>query len=112
MSEPQTPPASRKSGTPFWVWPLVFVTAGCGLPLGISLLVLRPAIAAAKIDTCLSNLGHLAKAQILYANDHDDCLPLAIRWCDRLQPYVPAGDRPFEFHCPSAPKEAVGYAMN
>lgn len=65
--------------------------------------------------TCLTNLGELAKATLLYAADHDDKIP-AQGWNETLRPYLK--DQPDEdllFSCPVQRRidpESSGYAMD
>jgi prepilin-type processing-associated H-X9-DG protein len=63
----------------------------------------------ARLDRCMSNLKALASAQLMYANDYRDQLPIASQWGDLIRPYV----KPDEYRCPSIPKgQGFGYAMN
>jgi hypothetical protein len=64
----------------------------------------------ARLEKCMDNLKDLALAQLVYANDYNDQLPVASRWGDLIRPYVKTSD---QYRCPSIPQErGFGYAMN
>jgi prepilin-type processing-associated H-X9-DG protein len=64
----------------------------------------------ARLDRCMSNLKALASAQLMYANDYRDQLPIASQWGDLIRPYVKTSD---QYRCPSIPQgRGFGYAMN
>jgi len=64
----------------------------------------------ARLEKCMDNLKALALAQQLYANDHNDQLPIASQWGDLIRPYVKTPD---QYRCPSIPQgQGFGYAMN
>src|SRR5512134_3805732 len=68
---------------------------------------------------CISKLGMVAKAQLLYAADHDDDLPPAASWIDATWRYAGKKD-PGEvtesvFKCPAVALRrdgGYGYAFN
>lgn len=57
---------------------------------------------------CLSNLKQVTLAQLMYASDHDDRLPLASRWYDAV---VPVYTKRSDVGCPLSPDPRYGYAM-
>jgi prepilin-type processing-associated H-X9-DG protein len=63
----------------------------------------------ALLDDCLSNLRQLALALLMYAQDHDEALPRADKWCDEIMPYVKNTD---VFKCPAQPQAECSYAFN
>jgi prepilin-type processing-associated H-X9-DG protein len=63
----------------------------------------------ARIDRCMSNLKALASAQLMYANDYRNQLPIASQWGDLIRPYA----KPDHYRCPSIRQgQGFGYAMN
>lgn len=57
---------------------------------------------------CVNNIKQLTLAQLMYASDHDERLPLATTWYTAIYPtYVKTPDRA----CPLAPGGQYGYAM-
>lgn len=54
--------------------------------------LLLPALARAKSKAqtinCVNNLKQIGLSARIYANDHNDALPLAANWCDTLQPVL------------------------
>ena len=58
---------------------------------------------------CLSNVKHTALGLIQYSADADDRLPLRDLWMDATLPYMKSET---QWHCPSVPKGAYGYAFN
>lgn len=76
--------------------------------------LLLPALAKAKSKaqhiSCMNNTKQLALGLLLYANDEEDLLPAADRWCDAIRPYAPAET---VFRCPAASDgERSHYAFN
>ncbi len=59
-------------------------------PIGAAMLL--PALARAKSQAqtvqCMNHVKQLALSGIMYANDHNDRLPDADRWCDLVQTYL------------------------
>jgi prepilin-type processing-associated H-X9-DG protein len=104
----------QRRQTPAW---LIILLALGGLCVPVSCLILAailfPVFAQAREKArqtaCMSNLKQLALAQLVYANDYRDQLPIASQWGDLIRPYV----KPDEYRCPSIPKgQGFGYAMN
>jgi prepilin-type processing-associated H-X9-DG protein len=103
VNYPGYAPAPR-GGVPVWVWALL----GC-LGSGCILMVLLPLLAAilfpgigtarstARRVSCLSNVKQMGLANIMYAQDYDDRLPIASNWQTDLVPYT-KNER--LFHCP------------
>jgi len=58
---------------------------------------------------CLSNLKQLGLGILMYAQDHDETLPHADKWCDELMPYLKNEEI---LRCPQAPELECGYAFN
>ncbi|MEI6500309.1 MAG: hypothetical protein WCP21_04695 [Armatimonadota bacterium] len=58
---------------------------------------------------CLSNLKQLGLGLLCYAQDHDENLPPADKWCDEIMPYLKNEQ---VLKCPAAPDLACGYAFN
>jgi hypothetical protein len=59
---------------------------------------------------CVSNLGRLAQACLIYSQDHDDRFPLANAWMDSIAKTV-GNER--AFHCDRLLVQGgYGYAMN
>ena len=83
---------------------------GCAL-LGSVLLVpnFESVKAASPASACLSNVKLASLGLILYAADHDDRDPSRDAWMDASLPYVKTEAN---WHCPSVPKAAFGYAFN
>lgn len=62
-----------------------------------------------EVADCLTNLKQIAMAVLCYAQDHDETLPHADKWCDEIKPYL--SDEAV-LKCPSAPDLVCGYAFN
>jgi prepilin-type N-terminal cleavage/methylation domain-containing protein/prepilin-type processing-associated H-X9-DG protein len=107
---------------------LLVVIAIIAILAAILLPVFSRARAAARKAECLSNLRQIGLAFTMYADDHDDLLPLLnsaktgglyshrygwpdvpVVWCDALLPYVRT-DRIYS--CPEARTSPPGYRMN
>lgn len=58
---------------------------------------------------CLSNLKQLGLGLLCYAEDHDENLPPADKWCDEIWPYIKDEQ---VLKCPAAPELACGYVFN
>jgi len=63
---------------------------------------------AARRAICLGNMKQLAMAMTMYAQDYENRLPPAERWCDAINPYI---RNQAIFKCP-ADKAKYSYAMN
>lgn len=63
---------------------------------------------SARRAMCLANMRQLAMAMMMYAQDHENRLPPANRWCDAINPYT---RNQAIFKCP-ADKAKYSYAMN
>lgn len=59
-------------------------------------------------ETCKENLRALAMGMLMYQQDYDGKMPIADRWCDGVQAYVP---NMTVFTCPADDGE-YSYAMN
>ena len=72
-----------------------------------------PALARAKQKAqtinCINNMKQLGLAVRVYAVNHNDQLPPAAAWCDKIQTNVGS---PKVFECPSEPGRRCGYAFN
>jgi prepilin-type processing-associated H-X9-DG protein len=114
QAQPPVPPRARMS-TPVIVLLTLAGCAGCALPIiAIGGAILFPVFAqareAARRQSCMTNLKQLSVAILLYAQDHDEKLPLKDSWQDAIVPFGP-GSVPLPFTCPS--RSAVpGYAYN
>lgn len=76
---------------------------------------LQPSLRAREIDgrlVCAANLGALARALRIYANDHDDEFPTAGQWCDLLLQHEPSHVTEELFVCPTAEPGRSHYAIN
>lgn len=58
---------------------------------------------------CLCNLKQIMLGILSYAQDHDEVLPHADRWCGEIMPYMRNEE---VLKCPAAPDLACGYAFN
>jgi prepilin-type processing-associated H-X9-DG protein len=58
---------------------------------------------------CLNNLRQLGTAILQYAQDHDEVLPHADKWCDKIMPYMRNEQ---VLKCPESPDLECGYAFN
>lgn len=63
----------------------------------------------ARQANCLNNVRELYIAAQLYADDHDDCFPIAETWNDSLKPYL---KNPDAFICPVVESKEPSYAIN
>jgi len=63
---------------------------------------------AGATQACQSNLKQLALAMLMYAQDYDEQLPIADRWCAATWPYI----RNREIHHCPADDAAFSYAYN
>lgn len=61
-----------------------------------------------QVATCQSNLKQLGLAAMMYAQDYDERMPFADRWCDQTFPYI--RDESL-YACPSDDSD-YSYAMN
>ena len=72
-----------------------------------------PALARAKQKAqainCINNMKQLGLAVRVYTVNHNDQLPPAAAWCDKIQTNVGS---PKVFECPSEPGRRCGYAFN
>ncbi|MGD9495617.1 MAG: hypothetical protein AB7Y46_04835 [Armatimonadota bacterium] len=59
-------------------------------------------------EACASNLKQLGLAMLMYAQDYDERLPIADRWCGATYPYI----RNREIHHCPADDAAFSYAFN
>jgi len=59
-------------------------------------------------ETCKENLRALMVGMLMYQQDYDGKMPIADRWCDGVEPYVPSMA---VFACPADDGE-YSYAMN
>jgi len=73
--------------------------------LSILFPILAQAREKAKEVSCITNQRYLSRAMLLYAQDHNETLPLKKDWCDLITPYLKDGN---VFHCPSAGPIANG----
>ena len=115
VSDYSAPPGKKKSNNT-WIWVVVgvIVICGCG---GAGLLgtVLVPVFLrarnAARTNACVSNIKNLGRAELMYATDHDESLPLADSWTDSTSTYV---DSQRQFSCPVVRRNGgqYGYAAN
>ena len=64
---------------------------------------------ALKATICLSNVKQSALGLLQYTADADDRFPPRDLWMDATLPYVKSEAN---WHCPSVPKGAYGYAFN
>jgi hypothetical protein len=105
----QAPPdehgyAPPKKQSYLWLWILlgVFVVCGCGaivvLP-AILFPVFSQARRAAVRAQCMSNVKQLVNGSLMYASDFDDKLPVAAKWQDSIEKYMPY--YPEAFTCPA-----------
>ena len=83
--------------------------------LSLSFLHIGCAALVAKKWECMSHLKVLAQAELLYAQDYDDRLPLTSRWAEAIESRVRRATTPEikgdPFRCPAA--ESPGsYGMN
>lgn len=60
-------------------------------------------------EDCLSNLKQMGLAILQYAQDHDEVLPHADKWCEEIFPYMKNDQL---FICPERPDLECGYAFN
>jgi len=90
-------------------------TPAAALPI-VSMLaaILLPALARTKTVAerlvCATNMKGLAMATRIYADDYDDKLPTADKWCDLLITYADVGENPF--CCREQPEGSFSYALN
>jgi len=61
---------------------------------------------------CGTNLGGLGKAMLIYANDHNDQLPDASKWCDLLVMYADISPEQFICNRSDAKIGESSYAIN
>jgi prepilin-type processing-associated H-X9-DG protein len=61
------------------------------------------------VADCLSNLKQLGLAILQYAQDHDEVLPHADKWCDEIMPYM---HNEQNLKCPERPDLECAYAFN
>ena len=98
-----------------------FAIAGIAVPavhtlviLPLIMAIMMPAINQAKNRAqrvvCAANLKGLGPAMFLYANDYDDTLPTADKWCDLLTSHVNVD--PVLFRCASTTEGSFSYAFN
>jgi len=82
--------------------------------IAIILAILMPALSQvrhmAQRVVCVQNMQGLAIAMIVYANDYDDKVPTADKWCDLLMQEVDVSAK--TFHCPAAELGTCSYALN
>ena len=105
-----------ESASSAWIWRAVgcsgLVMLGMwalGLLLGTAFAPVRQLGQSA---TCQANVFRLARAQLIYADDYDEKLPVASNWMDRTMSYVVEERR---LHCPTVSAQGerfYGYAMN
>jgi prepilin-type processing-associated H-X9-DG protein len=98
-----------------------FAIAGIAVP-AVSMLLILPLIMAIMLPAlsktkamaqrvvCATNLKGLGIAMYVYANNYDDTLPTADKWCDLLTSQ--ADVNPVSFRCASAPEVSFSYALN
>ena len=104
------PPKKRGRSVPVFV----LVLAGFGLCIvliAVGSAALLPAISQARREsgrqTCLNNQSRLALANLLYAADHDDTLPLAGNWTIMTRPFLGRRQN-FFLRCPDAERQGNG----
>ena len=90
-------------------------TPAAALPIVAMLLaILMPALVRARTVAervvCAANMKGLAMATMVYANDYDDKLPTADKWCDLLITYADMGEK--SFRCPEQAEGSFSYALN
>jgi len=63
---------------------------------------------------CEMNVEDMLTAMRMYLDANDNTFPLADAWCDALEPYLDAANRPAitAFVCPRASHLPCGYAFN
>lgn len=116
-----------------WAYVLLGAIPACAL-IGLTVYVMSKALGDMGVsdggkrytEICVSRLGKVAQAQLLYAGDHDDRLPPAEHWVDATWPYGPPIGRDKKakdpedvvetvFRCPSVSMRRegeYGYAFN
>lgn len=110
---------TRRSG--FTLIELLVVIAIIAILASILFPVFSRARAKARQAACISNAKQLVLAQLMYAEDYDEALPLVdtgggsgkwggnVTWCDLIFPY----SRNYEIQlCPENKLILPGYAMN
>lgn len=82
--------------------------------LPLIMAVMLPALSKTKTMAqrivCATNLKGLGTAMYVYANDYDDTLPTADKWCDLLTSHVDVN--PVSFRCASTSGGSFSYALN
>ena len=91
------------------------VTPAAALPIVAMLAaILMPTLARTKTVAerlvCAANMKGLVMATRIYADDYEDKLPTADKWCDLLITYADVGENPF--CCREQPEGSFSYALN
>lgn len=101
----------KKSNSWVWIVVGVLLICGCGGLIGggaILVPVFLQARSQAVKSVCLSNMKKISGANLQYAVDNDDHLPIASNWHDELFKYA-GSERVFV--CPMVRRSGNGYAM-
>jgi prepilin-type processing-associated H-X9-DG protein len=90
-------------------------TPAAALPIvAIMLAILMPALSRVKVlaeqTVCATNMKGLAIATMVYANDYEDKLPTADKWCDLLIEKADVSEK--SFYCHNQPEGSFSYALN
>ena len=93
-----------------WIANLAILIALFMLVWGLPVLGMQEHdLSGARTAACQNNLKELMWAMLSYAQDHNDTLPDASRWCDELQPYL---NNRQVFVCPRTTGQRCSYAFN
>jgi len=91
----------------------LFAIGGVVISIALLLAILLAGIAPPQVSTrlvCGTNVRGLVTAVAIYANDYDDDLPTADKWCDLLMAEADVDEK--YFRCPEQPKGSFSYALN
>lgn len=111
FEEGATPPPKKRPGSaPI----LLLLLAGFGLcllliaaGLGILMPVVNKGRSGSARALCLRNVSRLAQANLMYAADHDDRLPLGENWAQLAPAYLGVRGE-FLLRCPEARRQGRG----
>ncbi|MBN1816892.1 MAG: DUF4190 domain-containing protein [Sedimentisphaerales bacterium] len=84
------------------------------VPMMMLIAILLPALSQARNvaqrEVCRIKLSSLSIAMMVYANDYEDNVPTAEKWCDLLMKEMDVPEK--SFHCSTTPQGTCSYALN